>query len=65
MLQLQNLGVQPGTITFTNVTMESDKYICVRETGAQNQLVGAAAGAGVCGGEAAGNVFWMAEALAS
>ncbi|PSC73488.1 clathrin heavy chain [Micractinium conductrix] len=38
-LNLQNLGVQPGTITFTNVTMESDKYICVRETGAQNQLI--------------------------
>ena len=38
-LQLQDLGVQQNAITFTNVTMESDKYICVRETGAQNQLV--------------------------
>jgi clathrin heavy chain len=26
-------------ISFRNTTMESDKYICVRETGAQNQLV--------------------------
>lgn len=38
-LQLQSLGVQQAAITFTNVTMESDKYVCVRETGAQNQLV--------------------------
>jgi clathrin heavy chain len=26
-------------ISFRNTTMESDKYICVRETGAQNQVV--------------------------
>lgn len=26
-------------ITFTNVTMESDKYICVRETAPQNCVV--------------------------
>ena len=40
--QLQSLGVQQSAITFTNVTMESDKFVCVRETGAQNQLVRAA-----------------------
>ncbi|PRW61204.1 clathrin heavy chain [Chlorella sorokiniana] len=39
LLNLQSLGVQQSAITFTNVTMESDKFICVRETGAQNQLV--------------------------
>lgn len=37
--QLQSLGVQQNAITFTNVTMESDKHICVRETGDQSQLV--------------------------
>lgn len=26
-------------ITFTNTTMESEKYICVRETGGNNQLL--------------------------
>jgi hypothetical protein len=38
-LNLQSLGVQQSAITFTNVTMESDKHICVRETGDQSQLV--------------------------
>ena len=33
--QLPTLGIDPAFITFTNVTMESDKFICVRETGAQ------------------------------
>ena len=33
--QLTSLGIDPACITFTNVTMESAKYICVRETGAQ------------------------------
>ena len=33
------MGVQNSSITFTNVTMESDKFICVRETSPQNQLV--------------------------
>lgn len=31
--------MQNSSITFTNVTMESDQYICVRETTPQNQLV--------------------------
>lgn len=44
-LQLQSLGVQQNAITFTNVTMESDKHICVRETGDQSQLVRRARGA--------------------
>lgn len=30
-MQLTNLGVQPTNISFNNVTMESDKYIVVRE----------------------------------
>ena len=33
------MNVQPSSITFANVTMESDKYICVRETSPQNQLL--------------------------
>ncbi|KAF3660335.1 Clathrin heavy chain 1 [Capsicum annuum] len=36
---LQSIGVNPQFITFTNVTMESDKYICVRETAPQNSVV--------------------------
>ncbi|KAJ8540473.1 hypothetical protein K7X08_030392 [Anisodus acutangulus] len=38
-LTLQSIGVNPQFITFTNVTMESDKYICVRETAPQNSVV--------------------------
>ncbi len=38
-LQLPNVGIGQQFITFTNVTMESDKYICVRETGATNSVV--------------------------
>lgn len=38
-LQLSSVGVNPQFITFTNVTMESDKYICVRETAPQNSVV--------------------------
>lgn len=38
-LQLSSIGVNPQFITFTNVTMESDKYICVRETAPQNSVV--------------------------
>jgi clathrin heavy chain len=38
-LQLPNVGVNQQFISFTNVTMESDKYICVRETAPQNSLV--------------------------
>ena len=40
--QLPSLGVQQQFITFTSVTCESDKYICVRETAPNNQLVGGA-----------------------
>ncbi|XXG67428.1 hypothetical protein AAC387_Pa06g0783 [Persea americana] len=36
---LPSLGINPQFITFTNVTMESDKYICVRETSPQNSIV--------------------------
>ncbi|KAM7265861.1 hypothetical protein ACFE04_003544 [Oxalis oulophora] len=38
-LTLPSLGINPQFITFTNVTMESDKYICVRETAPQNSVV--------------------------
>uniref|UniRef100_A0A673AE97 Clathrin heavy chain n=1 Tax=Sphaeramia orbicularis TaxID=375764 RepID=A0A673AE97_9TELE len=37
---LQNLGVNPANIGFSYLTMESDKFICVREkVGEQNQVV--------------------------
>jgi clathrin heavy chain len=38
-VQLPNLGINQQFISFTNVTMESDKFICVRETGPQNSVV--------------------------
>ncbi|KHN42022.1 Clathrin heavy chain 1 [Glycine soja] len=38
-LQLASVGINPQFITFTHVTMESDKYICVRETAPQNSVV--------------------------
>ena len=38
-MQLPSLGIQQNFITFTNVTLESDKFVCVRETAPQNQLV--------------------------
>ena len=38
-LQLPNIGIAQQFITFTNVTMESEKFICVRETGATNSVV--------------------------
>ncbi|EPZ31434.1 clathrin heavy chain 1-like protein [Rozella allomycis CSF55] len=39
-LQLQNIGVNAANIGFNTLTMESDKYICIREkVGEQNQLV--------------------------
>lgn len=31
LLQLQKLGIQPQSITFASLTMESDKFVCVRE----------------------------------
>jgi len=37
--QLPSIGINPQFITFNNVTMESDKYICVRETAPQNSVV--------------------------
>ncbi|CAI9762259.1 unnamed protein product [Fraxinus pennsylvanica] len=38
-LTLPSVGINSQFITFTNVTMESDKYICVRETAPQNSVV--------------------------
>ncbi|KMZ59834.1 putative Clathrin heavy chain [Zostera marina] len=38
-LTLTSLGINPQFITFTHVTMESDKFICVRETSPQNSVV--------------------------
>ena len=38
-VQLPNIGVQQQHISFSNVTMESDKYIVVRETGPTNTVV--------------------------
>ncbi len=38
--QLQNMGVNPANIGFSYLTMESDKFICIREkVGEQNQVV--------------------------
>lgn len=39
LMQLPSIGINSQFITFTNVTMESDKYICVRETAPQNSVV--------------------------
>lgn len=39
-LQLQNLGINPANIGFSTLTMESDKFICIREkVGEQTQVV--------------------------
>ena len=38
-IQLPSIGINQQFITFTNVTMESEKYICVRETSPQNSVV--------------------------
>ncbi|XP_062203111.1 clathrin heavy chain 2-like isoform X1 [Phragmites australis] len=38
-LTLTSLGIAPNFVTFTHVTMESEKYICVRETSPQNSVV--------------------------
>uniref|UniRef100_A0A803KRG1 Clathrin heavy chain n=1 Tax=Chenopodium quinoa TaxID=63459 RepID=A0A803KRG1_CHEQI len=38
-LTLPSVGIGSQFITFTHVTMESDKYICVRETSPQNSVV--------------------------
>lgn len=36
---MTGLGVNQQFITFTHVTMESEKYICVRETAPSNSVV--------------------------
>eukprot|EP00879_Flechtneria_rotunda_P000465 GHRR01000566.1.p1 GENE.GHRR01000566.1~~GHRR01000566.1.p1 ORF type:complete len:1351 (+),score=578.78 GHRR01000566.1:197-4249(+) len=38
-LMLPSIGVAQEFISFKNTSMESEKYICIRETGAQNQVV--------------------------
>lgn len=39
-LQLTNAGINANSISFTTLTMESDKFICVREkVGDNNQVV--------------------------
>ncbi|GAU18113.1 hypothetical protein TSUD_248140 [Trifolium subterraneum] len=38
-LTLPSVGINSQFITFTHVTMESEKYICVRETSPQNSVV--------------------------
>ncbi|KAG5447542.1 Clathrin heavy chain 1 [Clonorchis sinensis] len=39
-LQLASLGIQPNNIGFSTLTMESDKFICIREkTGDTSQVV--------------------------
>ncbi|KAJ7224497.1 hypothetical protein GGX14DRAFT_425944 [Mycena pura] len=39
-LQLSSVGVQPASISFQTLTLESDRFICVREkVGEQNQVV--------------------------
>ena len=30
-VQLTSLGISPESISFANVTLESEKYVCVRE----------------------------------
>jgi|TARA_B100001142_G_scaffold43995_1_gene40080 clathrin heavy chain len=37
--QLTSCGINPQCIAFTNVTMESENFICVRETGVANSVV--------------------------
>ena len=40
MLQLQNVGINAANIGFSTLTMESDKFICVREkVGDSSQVV--------------------------
>lgn len=37
--ELTQLGIQPQSLDFKSTTLESDRYICVRETGAQGNTV--------------------------
>lgn len=40
LFQLTNLpGISPNTITFSTVSMQSDKYICVRDTISETKLI--------------------------
>jgi len=39
LLVLTNAGINQQFISFTNVTMESEKFICIRETSPQNSVV--------------------------
>ncbi|WFD40239.1 Clathrin heavy chain [Malassezia japonica] len=38
-VQLKDLGIAPESITFANVTLESEKFVCVRESGASGNSV--------------------------
>ena len=38
-VQLTDLGIAPESITFANVTLESEKFVCVRESGASGNSV--------------------------
>lgn len=37
--QLTLLGIQPASLDFKSTTLESDRYICIRESGAQGNTV--------------------------
>lgn len=39
LLQLSSVGVPENCMAFTHVTMQSEKYVCVRETGTTNNVV--------------------------
>ena len=38
-LQLQNVGINAANIGFSTLTMESDKYICIREKVGETEQV--------------------------
>ena len=38
-VQLQELGIAAESISFANVTLESEKYVCVRESGESGNSV--------------------------
>ncbi|EGV63105.1 Clathrin heavy chain [Yamadazyma tenuis] len=37
--QLTSVGIQPASLDFKSTTLESDRYVCVRETGASGNTV--------------------------
>lgn len=37
--QLTSIGIQPNSISFSTLTMESDKFICVREKSGETAQV--------------------------